>query len=108
MSDIKLFRIGQGHVSELSGTTDTIEKSLQTLCEKNLEALLGVRFVASEFTKIGNRRVAGEKDCAQRVGVGHNHDIKDASAAALRFGGGADQRMLFGGIVVPRVDGNAG
>ena len=30
MSDIKLFRIGQGSVFELSGTTDTIEKSLQT------------------------------------------------------------------------------
>lgn len=57
MSDIKLFRIGQGSVSELSGTTDTIEKSLQTLFEKNLEALLGVRFLASEFTTSTGARI---------------------------------------------------
>ena len=30
MSDIKLFRIGSGPVNELTGTTDTIEKSVQT------------------------------------------------------------------------------
>ena len=50
MSDIKLFRIANGKIDELAGTTDTIEKSVQTLFEKNLEALLGVRFLASEFT----------------------------------------------------------
>jgi predicted transport protein len=57
MSDIKLFRIGQGGVSELSGTTDTIEKSLQTLFEKNLEPLLGVRFLASEFNTTHGGRI---------------------------------------------------
>lgn len=57
MSDIKLFRIGQGSVFELSGTTDTIEKSLQTLFEKNLEALLGVRFLSSEFTTSTGARI---------------------------------------------------
>jgi hypothetical protein len=31
MSDIKLFRIDAGKVDELTGTTDTIEKSVQTL-----------------------------------------------------------------------------
>lgn len=50
MSDIKLFRIANGKVDELSGATDTIEKSVQTQFEKNLEVLLGVRFLASEFT----------------------------------------------------------
>jgi predicted transport protein len=49
MSDIKLFRIANGQVQGLSGTTDTIEKSVQSLFESNLEALLGVRFLASEF-----------------------------------------------------------
>jgi hypothetical protein len=34
MSDIKLFRIGTGTVNELTGTTDTIEKSVQILFEK--------------------------------------------------------------------------
>lgn len=57
MSDIKLFRIGQGGVSELSGTTDTIEKSVQTLFERNLEALLGVRFLASEFSTTHGGRI---------------------------------------------------
>ena len=57
MSDIKLFRIGQGSVSELAGATDTIEKSVQTLFEQNLEALLGVRFLASEFTTTHGGRI---------------------------------------------------
>lgn len=57
MSDIKLFRIGSGAVSELAGTTDTIEKSVQTLFEQNLEALLGVRFLASEFTTTHGGRI---------------------------------------------------
>jgi hypothetical protein len=43
----KLFRISIGTVNELTGTTDTIEKSVQTLFEKNLEPLLGVRFTAA-------------------------------------------------------------
>ncbi len=57
MSDIKLFRIGQGGVSELFGTTDTIEKSVQILFEKNLEPLLGVRFLASEFNTTHGGRI---------------------------------------------------
>jgi predicted transport protein len=57
MSDIKLFRIGAGTVDELTGTTDTIEKSVQTLFEKNLESLLGVRFLASEFTTTNGGRI---------------------------------------------------
>lgn len=49
MADIKLFRLdAAGGVQELQGTSVQLEKSLQTLIESNLEALLGVRFVASE------------------------------------------------------------
>jgi predicted transport protein len=55
MSDIKLFRVSSGQVNELTGTTDTIEKSVQVFFEKNLEALLGVRFLASEFTTSNGR-----------------------------------------------------
>lgn len=40
MSDIKLFRMGSAEVEALSGQSVQIEKSLQTLFEKNLEALL--------------------------------------------------------------------
>ena len=57
MSDIKLFRIGAGTVSELTGTTDTVEKSVQVLFESNLEPLLGVRFLASEFTTTHGGRI---------------------------------------------------
>ena len=57
MSDIKLFRISAGNVDELTGATDAIEKSLQTLFEANLEALLGVRFLASEFSTTHGGRI---------------------------------------------------
>ena len=49
MSDIKLFRTN-GKVEELSGTSVAVEKSLQSLFEHNLEPLLGVRFLASEYS----------------------------------------------------------
>jgi RecB family endonuclease NucS len=55
VSDIKLFRVSVGKVDELAGTTDAIEKSVQTFFEKNLEALLGVRFLASEFVTSNGR-----------------------------------------------------
>jgi predicted transport protein len=48
MSDIKLFRIGSSGASEIPAQSAALEKSLQTLIEKNLEPLLGVRFLASE------------------------------------------------------------
>lgn len=56
MSDIKLFRTAGNIVSELAGGAVALEKSLQTLFEANLEQLLGVRFLASEFI-IGEGRM---------------------------------------------------
>lgn len=56
MSDLRLFRIGNAAVSQLSGGAIALERSLQDIFEKNLEALLGVRFLASEFvTNDGGR-----------------------------------------------------
>ncbi|QXT40042.1 endonuclease NucS domain-containing protein [Gymnodinialimonas ceratoperidinii] len=56
MSDIKLFRRDGTAFAELAGSSAPLEKALQTLFEKNLEALLGVRFVASEYaTSNGGR-----------------------------------------------------
>jgi predicted transport protein len=57
MADIKLFRLADHGVAELVGTTETIEKSVQVMFEKNLEALLGVRFLASEFTTTHGGRI---------------------------------------------------
>lgn len=57
MSDMKLFRIALGAVTELTGTTDTVEKAVQILFERNLEALLGVRFLATEFATTHGGRI---------------------------------------------------
>jgi RecB family endonuclease NucS len=50
MSDIKLFQMKTNQIEELSGQSVQIEKSLQTLFENNLEALLGIRFIVSEHS----------------------------------------------------------
>lgn len=49
MSDIRLFRLAKGKAAELQGEASDLEKPLQTLIERNLDRLLGVRFVASEY-----------------------------------------------------------
>jgi predicted transport protein len=49
MSTIQLFRLQNGVAAEIKGEASDLEKPLQTLIEKNLEPLLGIRFVASEF-----------------------------------------------------------
>ena len=50
MGDLKLFQISEQGTEELYGQSMSIEKSLQQLFEKNLEQLLGIRFVASEYS----------------------------------------------------------
>lgn len=50
MSDIKLFKLKDGKASELHGNSSDFEKPLQTLIENNLESLLGVRFLATEYS----------------------------------------------------------
>lgn len=50
MSDIKLFRVEDGKAHELAGSALAIEKTLQSLMERNLEPMLGIRFVASEHS----------------------------------------------------------
>ncbi len=50
MSDIKLFSLSEESAIELPGSEAALEKSLQALMEKNLDTLLGVRFLASEYS----------------------------------------------------------
>lgn len=57
MSDIKLFNLTGGTLSQLASSSSPLEKSLQTLFEKNLEILLGVRFLASEFPTTNGGRM---------------------------------------------------
>src|SRR5829696_1468263 len=50
MGDLKLFRVQNGAAVELRGTALALEKPLQGLIERNMEALFGVRFLASEHS----------------------------------------------------------
>ena len=50
MSDLKLFRLDGQNATEVHGTSLALERTLQNLIEHNLENLLGVRFLASEFS----------------------------------------------------------
>lgn len=50
MGDIKLFRVANGNVSQIEGKSAVVEKTLQSMMEKNLEDFLGVRFLASEYS----------------------------------------------------------
>ena len=55
MSDLKLFRLKGNDVAQLTGGAVALERSLQLTFEKNLEPLLGVRFLASEYVTEGGR-----------------------------------------------------
>ena len=50
MSDLKLFNISGNEVSQLEAKSVELEKSLQKLIEHNLEILIGVTFLASEYS----------------------------------------------------------
>ncbi len=50
MSDIKLFRLQDGQANELQGDASDLERPLQTLIENNLNVLLGIHFLASEYS----------------------------------------------------------
>jgi predicted transport protein len=50
MSEIRLFRLQSNTATEIPGSADSLEKSLQVCFEQNLETLLGVRFLASEYS----------------------------------------------------------
>ena len=49
MSDLKLFRTNKGSATEIPSQSVELEKSLQTLIEANLETMLGIRFLGSEY-----------------------------------------------------------
>ena len=50
MTDIKLFSFDGKLASEIPGSATVLEKSLQHLIEENLEAILGIRLLASEYS----------------------------------------------------------
>ena len=50
MSDLRVFRIEGQKVKSVEAKTMTLEKSLQTLIESNLDEMLGIRFLATEHS----------------------------------------------------------
>lgn len=50
MSELRLFSVENGKAQECHAAFFKLEREIQNLFEANLEALLGVRFVASEFS----------------------------------------------------------
>ncbi|MDG4858546.1 DUF5655 domain-containing protein [Streptomyces sp. T-3] len=50
MTDLKLFSVEGEHARKLRSEQVPVERRLQRLVERNMETLLGVRFLASEFS----------------------------------------------------------
>ncbi len=50
MSDLKLFKLNNDKVEELTAVSFTLEKPLQTLIEHNLEEIFGIKFLATEYS----------------------------------------------------------
>lgn len=68
MGDIKFFKIDNDNVQELHGHSISLEKSLQNLIEKHLDAFLGIKFLASEYST--GKRHGGRIDT---LGLDENH-----------------------------------
>ncbi len=68
MGDIKLFKWNDGGVTELEGRSVAVEKTLQTLMERHLEAMLGIRFLATEYAT--GKTHSGRIDT---LGIDENH-----------------------------------
>jgi hypothetical protein len=84
MGDIKLFRTAVGAVTELHGQSVVIEKTLQTLLEKHLDAFLGVTFLASEY--VTGKRCG--RDAAPGLGA---LDLLTGSASRCQETGDVDE-----------------
>ena len=50
MTDIKLFNLDSGSAKEIQGSASPLEKSLQNVIERNLETMLGIRLLGSEYS----------------------------------------------------------
>ncbi|MGW1279289.1 DUF5655 domain-containing protein [Streptomyces tsukubensis] len=49
MGDLKAFRVDGGRAVEMAGSSVALERELQSLVEGNMEAMLGIRFLVSEY-----------------------------------------------------------
>ncbi|MFK0044837.1 hypothetical protein ACIQU4_12135 [Streptomyces sp. NPDC090741] len=49
VSDLRAFRVHDGTATEMQGSAVALERELQALIEANMETMLGIRFLASEY-----------------------------------------------------------
>ncbi|MGY5128472.1 hypothetical protein [Streptomyces nigrescens] len=49
MNDLKAFRVSNGCATEIHGMSAPLERQLQKLIERNMETMLGIRFLATEY-----------------------------------------------------------
>ena len=49
-TDIKLFDLTQQSATEIPGEATAVEKSLHDLMERNLDVMLGIRLLGSEYS----------------------------------------------------------
>ena len=57
MSDIKLFKLNESALDELESNTFAFERELQKLIEDNMETVLGIKFLQSEYTTGKKHRI---------------------------------------------------
>ena len=88
MTDIKLFDLGDGSASEIPGSAIALEKSLQTVIEQNLEAVLGIRFLESEYST--GRKHRGRIDT---LGIDEN-----ASPAIIEYKRATNENVINQGL----------
>lgn len=88
MTDIKLFDLGDGSASEIPGSAMALEKSLQTVIEQNLEAVLGIRFLESEYST--GRKHRGRIDT---LGIDEN-----ASPAIIEYKRATNENVINQGL----------
>ncbi|MDE3009689.1 MAG: DUF91 domain-containing protein [Pseudomonadota bacterium] len=88
MSDIKLFRLIQDKASELKGEASELDRSLQRQIEANLELLLGIRLLASDY--------GAGKSAADRIdtlGLDENH-----SPVILKYKQAVGENVIHQGL----------
>lgn len=76
MNDLKLFRVADGQAAEIPGAGVALERHLQTLIERNMEAMLGIRFLASEYS-------TGSRDSPPEGGSIHSASTRTATRSSL-------------------------
>ncbi|MFJ8059979.1 transporter [Streptomyces sp. NPDC096142] len=113
MNELKLFRIADGEASEIQGAAVPLERQLQTLIERNMEAMLGIRFLASEYSTGARHRgridSLGLDESGNPVIVEYKRSTGRAviTQALSYLSWLRDQRHEFEGLVNDRLGGRA-